>query len=86
MSIIDQGIGMTEAQISRLGERFYRADDSGSTPGTGLGVALVKEIVSIHSGEIEFVSTMGNGMNVTVWLPVVKNQPSEILPYTFVAS
>ena len=77
ISIIDKGIGMTPQQLSRLGERFYRADDSGSTPGTGLGVSLVKEIVSIHDGETEFISTKGKGMVVTVWLPMTKNQSSE---------
>lgn len=73
VSIIDKGIGMTAEQLSRLGERFYRVDNSGSTPGTGLGVSLANEIVSIHEGEIEFVSPVGKGMAVTVWLPIVKN-------------
>jgi PAS domain S-box-containing protein len=77
VSIIDKGIGMTSQQLSRLGERFYRADDSGSTAGTGLGVSLVKEIVSIHDGETEFISTKGKGMKVTVWLPMGKNQSTE---------
>ena len=71
VSIIDNGIGMTPKQLVLLGERFYRADDSGSTPETGLGVSLVKEIVAIHGGEIEFVSANGKGMAVTVWLPIV---------------
>ena len=71
VSIIDNGIGMTPKQLVRLGERFYRADDSGSTPGTGLGVSLVKEIVAIHGGKVEFNSANGKGMTVTVWLPIV---------------
>jgi PAS domain S-box-containing protein len=73
VSIIDNGIGMTPKQLSRIGERFYRADDSGATPGTGLGVSLVKEIVSIHAGEVQFTSDNEKGMVVTVWLPIVKN-------------
>jgi signal transduction histidine kinase len=73
ISIIDKGIGMTPQQLSRIGERFYRADDSGVTPGTGLGVSLVKEIVSIHDGDVDFVSDIGAGMVVTVWLPIVRN-------------
>jgi PAS domain S-box-containing protein len=71
ISIIDEGIGMTIQQLSRIGERFYRVDESGLTPGTGLGVALVKEIVSIHGGDVEFISAKGKGMIVTVWLPIV---------------
>jgi two-component system sensor histidine kinase VicK len=72
VSIIDKGIGMTPQQFSHLGERFYRADDSGVKPGTGLGVALVKEIVSIHGGDVEFITAEGRGMAVTVWLPMLR--------------
>lgn len=67
----DSGIGMSSQQLAHLGERFYRAEDSGSIRGTGLGVSLVKEIVEIHGGEIDFVSSKGKGMEVTVWLPIV---------------
>jgi two-component system sensor histidine kinase VicK len=73
VSITDKGIGMTPQQFSHLGVRFYRADNSGATPGSGLGVSLVKEIVSIHAGEVEFVTAQGKGMVVTVWLPIVKS-------------
>ncbi|WP_413283027.1 ATP-binding protein [Vibrio sp. MA40-2] len=71
--IIDNGIGMSPEQLGRLGERFYRVDDSGHTPGTGLGVSVVKEIIAIHGGETEFVSEEGKGMTATVWLPIIKN-------------
>jgi PAS domain S-box-containing protein len=71
--IIDNGIGMTPKQLTHIGERFYRADDSGAIPGSGLGVSLVREIVTIHAGEVEFSSHSGEGMTVTVWLPIVKN-------------
>ncbi|MDN2663583.1 ATP-binding protein [Psychromonas sp. 14N.309.X.WAT.B.A12] len=70
ISIIDRGIGMTPQQLSRLGERFYRADDSGATPGSGLGVSLVNEIVSIHGGKTEYSSESGQGMTATFWLPL----------------
>jgi PAS domain S-box-containing protein len=73
ISIIDQGIGMTPEQLTHIGERFYRADDSGSTPGSGLGVSLVKEIMSYHHGEVEFVSVSGKGMTATVWFPNIVN-------------
>lgn len=77
ISIIDNGIGVTSQQLSRLGERFYRADDSGATPGTGLGLSLVKEIILIHGGETEFTSIKEKGMTATVWLPVIINQSNE---------
>jgi signal transduction histidine kinase len=69
--IIDNGIGMAPQQLARLGERFYRADESDAVRGTGLGVTLVKEIVEIHGGAVDFVTSKGNGMEVTVWLPIV---------------
>jgi PAS domain S-box-containing protein len=72
VSIIDNGIGMTPEQLERVGERFYRADQSGSIPGSGLGVSLVKEITSIHGGDVEFMSVMGQGTAATVWLPIVE--------------
>jgi PAS domain S-box-containing protein len=73
VSIIDSGIGMTPEQLEHVGERFYRADQSGSVPGSGLGVSLVKEITSIHGGDVEFVSVIGQGTAATVWLPIIES-------------
>ena len=66
----DHGIGMTPAQRARVFERFYRADPSGSIPGTGLGMSLVKEIVELHEGQVDIDSELGTGTTVTLWLPV----------------
>jgi len=60
--------------LSRLGERFYRADDSGGTPGSGLGVSLVNEIISIHKGKTEYISERGRGMTATFWLPLTPHK------------
>ncbi|HCI13749.1 MAG: hypothetical protein A2063_00025 [Gallionellales bacterium GWA2_60_142] len=65
----DRGIGMTEEQLGRVFERFYRADNSGQIPGTGLGMSLVKEIMQIHGGPVEVVSEFGKGTDVTLWFP-----------------
>jgi PAS domain S-box-containing protein len=67
--LIDQGIGMTSAQLARVCERFYRADTSGKIPGTGLGMSIVQEIVGLHGGEVVIESAIGNGTSVTIWLP-----------------
>jgi len=69
ISVRDQGIGMTPEQCARAFERFFRADASGNIPGTGLGLSLVKEIVSLHQGEVELESEMGVGTCITLWLP-----------------
>ena len=69
LEIEDHGIGMTPEQIARAFERFYRADDSGNTPGTGLGLSLVKEIIERHGGKVELHSTFGVGTTAVIWLP-----------------
>jgi signal transduction histidine kinase len=69
VAIEDDGIGMTEEAVQRICERFYRADPSGSVPGSGLGMSLVREIVDIHGGKIEIASLPGIGTTVTVLLP-----------------
>jgi PAS domain S-box-containing protein len=69
LEVADSGIGMTPAQLSHLFERFWRADTSGAIPGTGLGMAIVKEIVELHGGSVEVQSQPGLGTSVTLWLP-----------------
>lgn len=71
--VIDSGIGMTEEQIGHIGERFWRADNSGSRPGTGLGMSIVKEILRFHDGYWEIQSRPGQGTTVTLWLPAMNN-------------
>jgi len=72
----DHGIGMTLAQQSRVFERFYRADPSGSIPGTGLGMSLVKQIAELHDGQVDVDSLEGLGTTVTLWLPVSLGIPA----------
>ena len=72
MSVRDQGIGLSPGQLARVGERFYRADASGSIQGTGLGVSIVKEIVALHQGALEIHSAVGEGTEVRIFLPLVR--------------
>jgi PAS domain S-box-containing protein len=69
VSVRDQGLGMTPEHARRAFERFFRADASGNIPGTGLGLALVKEIIELHGGEVELDTVLGQGTTVTLWLP-----------------
>ncbi len=73
LSIEDHGIGMTEAELGHIGEKFWRADISGSSPGTGLGVSIVREIVHSHGGTLHFSSTPGQGTVVSLSLPSSPN-------------
>ena len=70
VQVQDSGIGMTPEQLARVSERFYRADTSGSIPGTGLGMSIVKEIVELLGGRMALASEPGAGTTVTLWLPV----------------
>jgi len=70
ITIQDHGIGMTPAHVARFGERFFRADPSGSVPGTGLGVSLAREILNLHGGTLAIESEFGKGSCVTLWLPL----------------
>lgn len=69
IEVVDHGIGMSPEQVARVFERFYRADPSGSVPGTGLGMSLVKEIVQLQGGTVELHSKAGQGTTVTLWFP-----------------
>jgi PAS domain S-box-containing protein len=75
IAVRDEGIGMTSAQLSRAFERFFRADDTGAIPGTGLGLSLVKEIIETHGGEVTLTSEFGKGTVATIWLPLAKSTP-----------
>ena len=76
--VSDHGIGMTPEQVSHVGERFWRADTSGSIPGTGLGMAIVKEILELLGGSFAVESIPGSGTTVFLWLPVATAVPLAI--------
>lgn len=71
IAITDQGIGMSEEELGRIFERFYRTDEARSrlTGGTGLGLSLVKHVISNHGGDISVWSKPGSGSTFTVRLP-----------------
>lgn len=83
----DEGIGMSEAALSRVCERFFRADTSGRILGTGLGMSIVKEIVELHGGQLAISSQAGRGTEVALWFPenvevVAPASPSRITEST----
>ncbi|HEY6871555.1 MAG TPA: ATP-binding protein [Geobacteraceae bacterium] len=70
----DEGIGIAPEILDKVFDRFYQADsgDRRSSRGTGLGLALVREIVNAHGGRIWVESALGKGSTFYVSLPVAK--------------
>lgn len=71
--IADQGAGIPEAERSRAAERFYRAESARSTPGSGLGLALVLAIASLHDGILRLEDNHP-GLRAIIVLP--RRQPN----------
>jgi two-component system, OmpR family, phosphate regulon sensor histidine kinase PhoR len=73
LSVKDTGFGMTEEDLGRIFERFYRVknDKTRFIPGTGLGLAIVKSIVEAHHGNVRVESEIDRGSTFHVLLPVM---------------
>jgi len=70
LSVEDDGPGVPEAELGRLVERFYRGDRK-DTPGTGLGLALVQEVMLAHGGRLEIGHAAGRqGLRASLHLPL----------------
>ena len=68
--IVDQGIGIPEADREWLFEAFHRGRNVAERPGTGLGLTIVKRCVDLHGGTISVESEVGRGTQMTVRLPL----------------
>ena len=65
----DDGIGVAEADLARLFERFFRADRARASRGTGLGLAIVKHVVTAAGGTIEATGSRGRGLTIRCSFP-----------------
>ncbi len=69
MTAVDDGVGVEEANLTRLFERFYRADSARTSRGTGLGLAIVKHVVAAAGGDIEADGGPGRGLRIRCTFP-----------------
>ena len=69
ISVKDNGCGLAAEHLPRVFDRFYRADPSRSSQGSGLGLALVKSIADLHGGTANVRSEVGRGTTVTLAFP-----------------
>jgi len=72
VTVSDTGLGMTDEVIEHIFDKFYQGDKSRSASGNGLGLPLVKQIVSTVGGSISVESTPGVGSSFTVTLPIFR--------------
>ena len=75
LSVKDQGIGIPPESLEKVFDMFYRVQITSKhhVTGTGLGLALVKEIAETHKGQVWAESTLGHGSTFYLSLPVVRN-------------
>ena len=78
LEVSDTGMGISQEDLPRVYERFYRADKSHSRElgGTGLGLSITKSAVSLHHGTISAKSVLGEGTNFVIKIPL-KYVPDE---------
>lgn len=72
IQVADSGTGIAAEDLPHVFDRFYRGDKSRSrrNGGAGLGLAIARQLVAAHGGQIEVSSAVGQGTTFTVWLPV----------------
>lgn len=76
ISVSDRGCGIPEAEIPHIFDRFYRAQGSSRADGTGLGLALAREITDHLGGEIQVQSRPDAGSTFSVLLPLASGSPT----------
>jgi signal transduction histidine kinase len=69
--VSDTGIGISDEDVQRIFDEFYRVAPSSQVPGTGLGLAIVKGLVDVLDGSVSVRSELGRGTKFEVTLPKV---------------
>jgi len=81
IQVIDTGIGIAKAEQPHIFDRFYQVDGSNTREheGTGIGLALSKELAEVMNGQLTFQSEIGQGSTFEVFIPMVKEATNSIV-------
>jgi len=82
ISVLDRGIGLSQAEMARLFQAFSQIDSSLARKfeGTGLGLAMVKQLAELHGGTVAVSSAEGEGACFAVWLPLRRAPEASAVP------
>ena len=81
LSVVDTGIGISTSQQQLIFNRFYQAENPSSTTkqGTGIGLSLTRELVSLLNGELTLDSEVGKGSTFTISIPMPAKEHTQVL-------
>ncbi len=71
----DEGPGIADADLPRVFERFWRSDESRSMPGSGLGLSIVDQVATRHSGTVEAGHAASGGARMVLRIPGAPTPP-----------
>jgi two-component system OmpR family sensor kinase len=74
LAVADTGVGIAEAHLEHVFDRFWRAPGMRGTAGSGLGLAITRWVAQAHGGTVTVASTPGSGTTFTLTLPVLKGR------------
>lgn len=69
LTVRDHGVGIPKSELNTVGQRFFRASNTGKVDGTGLGLSIVQKVLNLYRGSYEIESTVNKGTTVFVRLP-----------------
>ncbi len=75
LTVDDEGQGISDADLPHVFDRFYRAEESRSMPGSGLGLSIVRQVVERHAGSVTAGRCPSGGSRFTVQLPGAPTPP-----------
>ena len=76
--VADNGCGISQDDLPKIKDKFYKANQK--VNGSGIGLAVADEIVKLHNGHLDIDSSLDVGTTVTVGIPIYKNQLEENAP------